>query len=37
MFLGDFVNCIHLPLVYVKGFADNIESIFKQIDVERIR
>ena len=36
MFLGDFVNYI-LPLVYVKGFADNIESIFIQIDVERIR
>ena len=27
MFLGDFVNCIHLSLVYVKGFADNIVEI----------
>lgn len=28
---------VFYPLVYVKGFADNIESIFIQIDVERIR
>ena len=28
---------VFYQLVYVKGFADNIESIFIQIDVERIR
>lgn len=26
---------VFYQLVYVKGFADNIESIFIQIDVER--
>lgn len=28
---------VFYQLVYVKGFADNIESIFIQKDVERIR
>lgn len=41
MFLGDFVDSTHLavsldlPLVYVRGFAENTDSIFNQIDEEK--